>query len=74
MSPDERLKRFFTQVRNPDDWEEEYAKLIAFVEREGGVTITEDYPHLKFMNQIKCFQEFRKEEFEILGKMIGCIK
>lgn len=74
MSKEERLKRFFENARDPDDWEKEYAKLIAFVEREGGVTVTEDYPHLKLLNQVKHFGEFRKEEFEILGKMLGAIK
>ncbi len=48
--------------------------MVAFVEREGGITITEGYPHLKFMNQINHFQEFKKEDFRLLGKMIGCIK
>jgi len=48
--------------------------LIAFIEREGGITVTEDYSHMKLMNQAKYFAEFRKEEFEMLGKMIGCIK
>ena len=74
MSPDERLRRFFTQVKEPDEWEKEYAKLVAFVEREGGCTVTEDYPHLKLLNQVKYFGEFRNEEFKMLGKMIGCIK
>ena len=74
MSKEERLKRFFTQVREPDDWEKDYAKQIAFVEREGGVTITEDYPHLKMLSQAKYFQELKQEDFKLLGKMIGCIK
>ena len=74
MSKEERLKRFFTQVKEPDDWEKDYAKLIAFVEREGGVTVTEDYPHLKLMNQAKYFSEFRDEEYKTLGKMMGVIK
>lgn len=74
MSKEERLKRFFTHAKNPDEWEEEYAKSIAFVEREGGITIGEEYPHLKFINQLKHFGDFRNEEFKILGKMIGGTK
>jgi len=74
LSKEERLERFFTQTKSPDAWEKEYAHSIAFVEREGGVMVDENYPHLKLMNQIKYFSEFRNEEFKILGKMIGCIK
>ncbi len=48
--------------------------MVAFVEKEGGVIITEDYPHMKFMNQVKYFQEMKTEDFTLLGKMIGCIK
>lgn len=74
MSKEERLRRFFSEVRDTDDWEKDYAKGIAFVEREGGVMVTEDYPHLKLLNQLKYFAEFRTDEFKTIGKMIGCIK
>ncbi len=48
--------------------------MVAFVEREGGITIDEDYLHMKFMNQIEHFQKFREEDFKLLGKMSGTIK
>ena len=48
--------------------------MIAFVEREGGVTITEDYLHMKFMSQIKHFHELQYEDFKLLGQMIGAVK
>ena len=74
MSKQERLKRFFAHARDPDDWTKEYARMIAFVEREAGVIVTEEYSHSKLMMQAKHFGELRKEEWTTLGKMIGCIK
>lgn len=74
MSKEERLRRFFDNSKAPEDWKKEYARIIAFVEREGGVTITEDYPHMKLMNQAKYFADFRNEEYKILGKMLGVIR
>ena len=44
------------------------------MEREGGVTVTESYPHLKLMHQAKVFAELRNEEFKMLGKMLGVVK
>jgi len=73
LSREEKLKRFFKHSKDPNEWEEEYAKVICIVERQG-IIVDEDYPHLKLMNQIKQFQELRKEEFELIGKMLGCVK
>jgi len=44
------------------------------VEREGGITVTEEYPHLKLLSQAKYFSEQKKEDFEIIGKMLGVVK
>jgi len=74
LSKKEKLKRFFQKTKDPDEWQKEYAKMVAFVEREGGVTVTEDYPHLKLLNQFKYFAEFKHEDWTLLGKMIGAIK
>jgi len=48
--------------------------MIAFVEREGGVTVTESYPHLKLINQHKHFMELKQDDFKLIGKMLGAIK
>ena len=74
MSKEQKLKRFFENAKPVDDWEKDYARMIAFVEREGGVTVTVDYPHFKLLNQYKYFNEFKMDDWKLLGKMLGCVK
>ena len=74
MSKEQKLKRFFSNARSPDDWEKDYARMVAYVEREGGVTVNLDYPHLKLLHQAKMFQEFKTDEFKMIGKMLGAVK